>query len=33
VASPVEFDGQAVTAGPVPALGEHTEEVLRELGL
>ena len=31
VASPVEFDGQALQPGPVPALGEHTEEILREL--
>jgi crotonobetainyl-CoA:carnitine CoA-transferase CaiB-like acyl-CoA transferase len=31
VASPVQFDGRQVAPGPVPALGEHTAEVLAEL--
>ncbi len=31
VASPVMFDGEALEPRPVPALGEHTDEVLREL--
>jgi hypothetical protein len=26
------FDGEALPTGPVPALGEHTESVLAELG-
>jgi crotonobetainyl-CoA:carnitine CoA-transferase CaiB-like acyl-CoA transferase len=30
---PMLFDGEALPAGPVPALGEHTESVLAELGL
>jgi crotonobetainyl-CoA:carnitine CoA-transferase CaiB-like acyl-CoA transferase len=34
IASPVDFGGVATpAAGPVPGLGEHTEEVLAELGL
>jgi crotonobetainyl-CoA:carnitine CoA-transferase CaiB-like acyl-CoA transferase len=34
VASPVDFGGVPTTpAGPVPGIGEHTEEVLRELEL
>ena len=33
VASPVDFDGVHLPARPVPAVGEHTDEVLRELGL
>jgi crotonobetainyl-CoA:carnitine CoA-transferase CaiB-like acyl-CoA transferase len=34
VATPVTFGDSAVgPAGPVPALGEHTDEVLREVGL
>jgi crotonobetainyl-CoA:carnitine CoA-transferase CaiB-like acyl-CoA transferase len=31
VASPVTFDGTPVTIRPVPALGEHTAEILAEL--
>jgi crotonobetainyl-CoA:carnitine CoA-transferase CaiB-like acyl-CoA transferase len=30
---PMLFDGEALPAGPVPALGEHTESVLAELGV
>jgi itaconate CoA-transferase len=30
---PMLFDGEALPAGPVPALGEHTESVLAELGI
>ncbi|MCW2930483.1 MAG: L-carnitine dehydratase/bile acid-inducible protein [Actinomycetia bacterium] len=30
---PMLFDGEALPTGPVPALGEHTEAVLAELGL
>lgn len=34
VASPVTFRGDPLThTGPIPALGEHTREVLEELGL
>jgi crotonobetainyl-CoA:carnitine CoA-transferase CaiB-like acyl-CoA transferase len=32
VASPVSFDSEPITPRAVPALGEHTEEILRELG-
>jgi crotonobetainyl-CoA:carnitine CoA-transferase CaiB-like acyl-CoA transferase len=28
VNSPVDFDGHALRPGPVPALGEHTSEIL-----
>jgi crotonobetainyl-CoA:carnitine CoA-transferase CaiB-like acyl-CoA transferase len=31
VASPISFDGLPITPGPVPALGEHTAEVLAEV--
>jgi crotonobetainyl-CoA:carnitine CoA-transferase CaiB-like acyl-CoA transferase len=31
VATPVDFDGHVVRPGPVPAVGEHTAEVLAEL--
>ncbi len=31
VATPVDFDGHSFTAGPVPRLGEHTDEILDEL--
>jgi itaconate CoA-transferase len=30
---PMLFDGEALPTGPVPALGEHTEAVLAELGI
>jgi crotonobetainyl-CoA:carnitine CoA-transferase CaiB-like acyl-CoA transferase len=30
---PLLFDGQALPAGPVPGLGEHTVAVLAELGI
>ena len=33
VGSPFLVDGERPSSGPVPALGEHTDEVLRELGL
>jgi crotonobetainyl-CoA:carnitine CoA-transferase CaiB-like acyl-CoA transferase len=33
IASPIRFDGAAVAPGGVPGLGEHTAEVLAELGL
>ena len=33
VASPVEFDEEPVGLRPAPELGQHTEEVLRALGL
>ncbi|MGH3041332.1 MAG: CaiB/BaiF CoA transferase family protein [Gaiellaceae bacterium] len=33
VGSPFLVDGERPPSGPVPALGEHTDEVLRELGL
>ena len=32
VATPVDIDEQRHQPGPVPALGEHTAEVLAELG-
>ncbi len=32
VATPLDFGGFEVTVGPVPALGEHTAQVLAELG-
>jgi len=33
VATPVDFDGHVVRPGPVPNVGEHTDEVLAELRL
>ena len=33
VGSPFLVDGERPPSGPVPALGEHTEEILREIGL
>jgi crotonobetainyl-CoA:carnitine CoA-transferase CaiB-like acyl-CoA transferase len=32
VASPVDFDGFTMRPGPVPRLGEHTDDVLSDLG-
>lgn len=31
VATPIDFDGHVLVPGPVPELGEHTDEVLAEL--
>ena len=31
VATPVDFDGHELRPGPVPGIGEHTDEVLAEL--
>ena len=33
IGSPFLVDGERPPSGPVPALGEHTDEILRELGL
>jgi itaconate CoA-transferase len=33
IGSPIAIDGDRPDLGPVPALGEHTREVLEELGL
>ena len=33
IGSPILLDGHRADLGPVPALGEHTREVLEELGL
>jgi crotonobetainyl-CoA:carnitine CoA-transferase CaiB-like acyl-CoA transferase len=33
IGSPIALDGERPELGPVPALGEHTREVLAELGL
>ena len=32
IASPIDIDDEAQRPGPTPALGEHTAEVLAELG-
>ncbi len=32
LAPPVAIDNEPATMGPVPALGAHTDSVLRELG-
>ncbi len=31
VATPVDFEGFRMSPGPVPRIGEHTDEVLTEL--
>jgi crotonobetainyl-CoA:carnitine CoA-transferase CaiB-like acyl-CoA transferase len=33
VTAPVQFDEEAVQLAPAPALGQHTEEVLLDLGI
>jgi itaconate CoA-transferase len=33
IGSPLTLDGSRPELGPVPGLGEHTEEVLAELGM
>ena len=32
VSTPLQFDRQALNAGPAPGLGAHNDEVLAELG-
>ena len=32
LANPIKLDGERLPARPAPALGEHTDELLREVG-
>jgi crotonobetainyl-CoA:carnitine CoA-transferase CaiB-like acyl-CoA transferase len=33
IRNPIRFEGAETQSGPCPALGEHTERVLSELGI